>query len=60
VIARALSTLLEYFFEGLEQDKRQPHPRQRLLFDVMCNFSEVQNEKYLDAISELTRALAGR
>jgi transcriptional regulator with XRE-family HTH domain len=59
-IGRELSTPLEYFFEGLEQDERQPLPGQGLLLDVMRNFGEVQNEKYLEAISELTRALAGR
>jgi transcriptional regulator with XRE-family HTH domain len=58
-IARALSTPLEYFFEGFEQDERQPHPRQRLLFEVMRNFGEVQNEKYLEAVRALTHALAG-
>jgi transcriptional regulator with XRE-family HTH domain len=59
-IARALSTPLEYFFEGLEQDERQPHPRQRVLFEAMHNFSEVQDEECLEVIREFTRALAGR
>jgi transcriptional regulator with XRE-family HTH domain len=60
VIARELSTPLEYFFEGLEPDKSQPSPRQRKLFDAMRDFGEVRNEKHLGAIRELTRALAGR
>jgi transcriptional regulator with XRE-family HTH domain len=59
-IAHELSTPLEWFFEGLEQDERQLPPRQRMLLDVMRNFGEVQNEKYLAAVTELTRALAGR
>jgi len=59
-IAHELSTPLQYFFEGLEQDERQPPPRQRMLLDVMRNFGEVQNEKHLEAAAELTRALAGR
>jgi hypothetical protein len=32
-IARSLSTPLEYFFEGFEQDERQPLPHQGLLLD---------------------------
>ena len=32
-IARALSTPLEYFFEGFEQDERKPLPHQGLLLD---------------------------
>jgi transcriptional regulator with XRE-family HTH domain len=59
-IARELSTPLEYFFEGIELDEWQPLPRQRVLLDVMRNFGEIQNEKYLEAINQLTRALAGR
>jgi len=59
VIARALSTPLEYFFEGLQQDEK-PNPRHKLLREVMRNFGEGQNMKYLEATVELTRALAGR
>jgi transcriptional regulator with XRE-family HTH domain len=59
-IAHELGVPLEYFFVGLEQDKRKLPRRQRMLLDVMRNFSEVRNEKYLEAVSELTRALAGR
>jgi transcriptional regulator with XRE-family HTH domain len=57
VIARELSTPLEYFFEGLEKDESQLPPRQRLLFEVMRNFGDVQNEKYLEVVQKLTRAL---
>jgi transcriptional regulator with XRE-family HTH domain len=60
VIARALSIPLEYFFEGIEQDESQLPPRQRLIYEVMRNFGEVQNVKHLEAAVELTRALAGR
>ena len=59
-IARALDTPLEYFFEGLEQDGRQPPPRRKRLSEVMRNLGEVEKEKYLRAVSELTRALAER
>jgi transcriptional regulator with XRE-family HTH domain len=59
-IARELSAPLDYFFEGLEQDERQLPLRQRMLLDVMRNLGEGHNQKYLEAISHLTRALAGR
>jgi hypothetical protein len=55
-----LSTPLEYFFEDLEQDEGQLPPRQRRLLDVVRKLGEVRNEKYLEAVSELTRVLAGR
>jgi transcriptional regulator with XRE-family HTH domain len=60
VIAQELSTPIEYFFEDLEQDERKPPPHQRMLFDVVRNFGEVQNEKCLEAINDFIRALAGR
>ena len=60
LIAHELSTPIEYFFEGFEQDGRKLPPRQRMLLDVVRNFGEVQNEKCLKAISDFIRALAGR
>jgi transcriptional regulator with XRE-family HTH domain len=60
VIAREMGVPLEYFFDGLEPDQWQPSPAQCLLLDVMRDLGDVQNEKYLEAITQLTRALAGR
>jgi len=34
-------------------------PRQRILLDIVRDFGEIQNESYLEAICQLTRALAG-
>jgi transcriptional regulator with XRE-family HTH domain len=59
-IAHELITPLEYFFQELEQGERQRPSRRRTLLNVMRNFDEVQNEKYLEAANQLTRALAGR
>jgi transcriptional regulator with XRE-family HTH domain len=60
-IARALGTPLEYFFEGLEQDESQSHPRsQRLLYEVMRDVGDIRDERCLEGITLLTRALAGR
>jgi transcriptional regulator with XRE-family HTH domain len=58
-IARELNAPLESFFEGLEENEAQLRtPRQRILLDIVRDFGEVQNENYLEAISQLTRALA--
>jgi transcriptional regulator with XRE-family HTH domain len=59
-IARELGAPLEYFFEGLEEDERRLPPHNAMLLDTMRNLGKVQNEKYLEAISQLIRALAGR
>jgi transcriptional regulator with XRE-family HTH domain len=59
-IARALNTPIEYFFKGLKQAKRQPHPRLRIVVDVMRNSGTVRDEEYLEVILELTCALARR
>src|SRR5580704_14983271 len=48
-IAHELITPLEYFFQELEQGERQRPSRRRTLLNVMRNFDEVQNEKYLEA-----------
>jgi transcriptional regulator with XRE-family HTH domain len=58
--ARELSTPIEYFFDGLEKSAgQQMPPRQRRLLDFVRNFGAIRNEKYQEAISQTTRALAG-
>jgi transcriptional regulator with XRE-family HTH domain len=59
-VAHELSAPLEYFFEDLEHDEKQPLPRQRMLLDVMRNFGAIQSEKQLEAINDFVRVLAGR
>ena len=58
-IARESATPLAYFFEGLEAENTEPSPRQRRLSDVMYSLSKLQNGKYLEAMGQLIRALAG-
>ena len=58
-IARRLDTPIEYFFEGLEQKNPELPPRLRRLLDTARDVGEIENEKYQQAIGQLTRALAG-
>jgi transcriptional regulator with XRE-family HTH domain len=58
VIARELGAPLESFFEGLDRKEWQLPRRQRLLLAVVRDTGEIQNEKYLEVIKQLTRALA--
>jgi len=60
-IACALNAPIAYFFEGLDQEAPQPAPlHRRMLLDIARNFSEIQNEKHQEAVSQLARALAAR
>src|SRR5690242_9470455 len=60
-IARALSTPITYFYEGIgEEGPRQITPHQRMLLEIARNFAEIRNEKHQEAVSQLARALASR
>jgi transcriptional regulator with XRE-family HTH domain len=60
-IARALNAPIVYFYQGLGEEAPQPAPsRERMLFEMVRNFSDIPNKKHQQAISELARALAGR
>jgi transcriptional regulator with XRE-family HTH domain len=61
-IACALRTPIEYFFEGVDGSKstEQTRGHQRMLLNVLRNFGDIKDEAHREAISELTRALAGR
>jgi transcriptional regulator with XRE-family HTH domain len=60
-IARALNAPIVYFYKGLGEEAPQPAPsRERMLFEMVRNFSDIPNKKHQQAISELARALAGR
>jgi transcriptional regulator with XRE-family HTH domain len=58
-IARRLDTPVEYFFEGLQQENPELPLRLRRLLDISRDVGEIENQKYQQAISQLTRALAG-
>jgi transcriptional regulator with XRE-family HTH domain len=60
-IACALHTPIEYFFEGIDgKSTEQSRGHQRMLLNVLRNFGDIENEEHREAISYLTRALAGR
>ncbi len=58
-IARRMDTPIEYFFEGLEQEETEMPPLVRRLLDISRDIGKIENEKHQQAISQLTRALAG-
>ena len=60
-IARALSTPITYFYDGIgEEGPRQIAPHQRMQLEIARNFAEIRNEKHQEAVSQLARALASR
>src|SRR2546430_1106590 len=58
-IARALGVPVGTFFEGIEgpQSKVQS-ARERMCLELAKNFSQIPNERYQEALSQLARALA--
>jgi transcriptional regulator with XRE-family HTH domain len=60
-IACAFHTPIEYFFEGVDgKGPEQTRGHQRMLLNVLRNFSDIKDEAHREAISQLTRALAVR
>src|SRR5580704_8357824 len=60
-IARVLDAPITYFYEGIaDETTRQVPPRQRLLLEMARNFTEIQNEKHQEAVSQVARVLAAR
>ena len=60
-IARALSTPITYFYDGIgEEGPRQITLHQRMQLEIARNFVEIRNEKHQEAVSQLARALARR
>lgn len=58
-IAQVLGVPVSYFFEGLDT-QRVPDltTRQRMCLELARNFSQINNEKHQEALSQLARALA--
>jgi len=60
-IACELGMPIEYFYDGFNDTTPLERPaHERILLDMARHFNEIQNEKHLEAINQLTRALAGR
>ena len=59
--ARAQRADRIFFREGFDgKNAEQSRGYQRLLLNMIRNFGEIQNEKHQEAVTYLTRALAGR
>jgi transcriptional regulator with XRE-family HTH domain len=59
-IARILDVPITYFYEALSQEApRRVTPHQRMLLELARSFAEIPNERHQEALSQLTRALAG-
>jgi transcriptional regulator with XRE-family HTH domain len=59
-MACALNTPIDYFYEGFDGKKaRRLSAHQRRQLDMQRHLDEIHDEKQLEAISQLIRALAG-
>src|SRR5260370_31151748 len=58
-IARVLNAPITYFYDGGGEEARPAPTHQRMLLEIARNFSEIQNERHQEAVSQLARALAG-
>ncbi|HTT80803.1 MAG TPA: helix-turn-helix transcriptional regulator [Stellaceae bacterium] len=60
-IAQVLNAPISYFYEGIGEEPARPAaPHQRMLLEIARNFAEIRDERHREAVSQLTRALAGR
>ncbi len=59
-IARVLRVPVSYFFEGLDEtnEENEMTQRQRMCLELARNFSQIENSKHQEALSQLARALA--
>jgi transcriptional regulator with XRE-family HTH domain len=60
-IAQVLRVPVSYFFDGIEAEaSRSASPRERMCLELARNFSQIENEKHQEALSQLARALAAQ
>jgi transcriptional regulator with XRE-family HTH domain len=58
-VAQVLSVPVNYFFDGLEQEReRTISPRERMCLELARNFAQIPNERHQEALSQLARVLA--
>ena len=57
-IAQTLSTPIDFFFDGIDDAPFELPPCSRRLADM--KLGEIREQRHLEALSQLTRALAGR
>jgi len=60
-IAQVLRVPVGFFFEGLgDSDSGQLPARQRMCLEVARNFTQIDNERHQEALSQLARVLASK
>ncbi|GAB6051349.1 helix-turn-helix transcriptional regulator [Magnetospira thiophila] len=59
-VAQALKVPVSYFYEGLEEtaQENELRSRQRMCLELARNFTQIENERHQEALSQLARALA--
>lgn len=58
-ITQVLNVPISFFFDGLESaDDQTAAPRQRMCLELARNFSNIENERHQEALSQMARALA--
>ncbi len=59
-ISQVLRVPVGFFYEGLgiQADERETPMRQRMCLELARNFSQIDNERHQEALSQLARALA--
>ncbi|CCQ74833.1 helix-turn-helix domain-containing protein [Magnetospira sp. QH-2] len=59
-VAQALQVPVGYFYEGLEESEAENEllSRQRMCLELARNFTQIDNERHQEALSQLARALA--
>lgn len=58
-IANVLSVPMSYFYEGVGEGEPRPiTPRERMVLEIARNFTDIENERYQEALHQLARALA--
>ncbi len=59
-IAQVLGVAVDYFFDGLGNagGENELQERQRMCLEVARNFSQIDNKRHQEALSQLARALA--
>ena len=59
-ISQVLGVEISFFYDGLDKNEEAVTDRQRMRLDLARNFSNIQNEKYQDALSMLCRVLSDK
>ncbi len=60
-IAKVLNVPVSYFYDGVDGDELvATSKRQRMCLELARNFSQIENERHQEALSQLARVLAAQ